>query len=83
MNIEPFKRQLHVFYIIIVVQILSPIMHGKILDKIYGRIQAFMLDKMLVKFGNLYQLMERSRLTYQQYEHAINEKPFHAVKLAG
>jgi len=46
LNLHFFKRQLHVFVIIVVIEILASIMHGEKIDEADIMVQCFMLRKM-------------------------------------
>jgi hypothetical protein len=46
MHFNFLERQLHVFFVVIIVQIFAPIMHGKEVDKAHILIQGLMFQKM-------------------------------------
>ena len=83
MDIIFFEGQLIVLFIIVIIQILPPVMHGKIIHKTYMMVKGFVFYKMPVKFGDFHELVERRSFTYQQHKHYVEKKPFHVAKLEG
>ena len=61
------ERQLHVFLIIIVIEIFTPVVHGKILQQSYFRVECLVFLKMFEQLGQLDQLHHIGELT-NQYE---------------
>lgn len=62
MRFDFFERQLHILVVVVIVQVLSQIMHGKKIGECDFLVKRLMFGEVFEKQRNLVHLAERSRV---------------------
>lgn len=76
MYVNLFKGELHIAFIVIVVHIIPPIVHGQEINKAYTGITLFMLGVMLKQNRQLEQLVQFGYISCQQHKQYVYASPF-------
>jgi len=81
MDLDLFKRKLHILFVIIVVQVFTPVMHRKEVDEAYFLIYRLVFQIMPDQRGGFHHLIQRSCIQDDDHQHDISDKSFHVLNL--
>ena len=75
------ERQLHILFIVMIINIMTTVVHGEIINKINALVQRFVFEKMPDQRRCLHNLIQRCCIKYYYGQNNISNQVFHTLNL--